>query len=141
MLEKKVQARENFITLLESQGTQLNYLSRYYDVSRRLQRDPRFRAIDERDREDVYQEFIEKLGEQERENKLAQSKQRIEQLREEFRSENTITLETRWKDIDAIVESRKAVKPLYNEATPMEYLTAFEDTMKELEHENAMQKK
>ena len=106
-----------------------------------MQRDPRFRAIDERDREDVYQEFIEKLGEQERENKLLQSKQRIEQLREEFRSENTITLETRWKDIDAIVESRKAVKPLYNEATPMEYLTAFEDTIKELEHENAMQKK
>ena len=70
MLEKKVQARENFIQLLEEQGTQLNYLSRYYDVSRRLQRDPRFRAIEERDREDVYQEFIEKLGEQERENKL-----------------------------------------------------------------------
>ena len=34
--EKKIQARENFIQLLEEQGTQLNYLSRYYDVSRRL---------------------------------------------------------------------------------------------------------
>ena len=81
------------------------------------------------------------MGEQERENKLLQSKQRIEQLKEEFRSDGTITLETRWKDVDAIIESRKATKPLYSEATPMDYLTAFEDTMKELEHEHAMQKK
>lgn len=52
--EKKIQARENFIQLLEEQGTQLNYLSRYYEVSKKLQREPRFRAIEERDREDVF---------------------------------------------------------------------------------------
>ena len=62
-------------------------------------------------------------------------------MKEEFKADNTITLETRWKDVDAIVEARKAVKSLYNESTPMEYLTAFEDTMKELEHEQSMQKK
>lgn len=52
--EKKLQARENFIQLLEEQGTQLNYLSKFFDIQRRLQRDPRFRAIEERDREDVF---------------------------------------------------------------------------------------
>lgn len=40
-----------------------------------------------------------------------------------------------------MIESKKASKPLYNEAAPIEYLTAFEDTIKELEHESAMQKK
>ena len=59
-------------------------------------------------------------------------------MKEEFRAENTITLETRFKDIDELVESRKASKPLYNDSTPMEYLTAFEDTIKELEREDAM---
>ena len=59
-------------------------------------------------------------------------------MKEEFRSENTITLDTRWKDIDGIIESRKATKSLYNESTPMEYLTAFEDTIKDLEREDAM---
>lgn len=52
--EKKIQARENFIQLLEEQGTQLSYLSRYYSILKRLQREPRFRAIDERDREEVF---------------------------------------------------------------------------------------
>ena len=67
--EKKIQAKENFIQLLEEQGTQLSYLSRYYEVSRRIQREPRFRVIDERDREEVFQDFIERLGERDRDNK------------------------------------------------------------------------
>ena len=47
-------------------------------------------------------------------------------------------IDTRWKDIESLVESRKSTKALYSEATPMDVLTAFEDTIKELEREDAL---
>ena len=58
-------------------------------------------------------------------------------LREEFRDDSQITIDARWKDIEKLVEERKGSKPLYIEATPMDILTAFEDTIKELEREEA----
>jgi len=127
--------------LLEEQGTSLNYLSKYYEVSKRLQREPRFRSIEERDREEVFQEFIERLGEKERENRRLQSLQRVEQLKEEFRNVEKVNLETRWKDIVALVEEKGAGKPIYSEASQMDLLTAFEDVMKEMERDDAQTKK
>ena len=47
----------------------LNYMSKYYLVSKRLLNDSRFKAIDERDREEVFQDYIDKLGEHERDQK------------------------------------------------------------------------
>eukprot|EP00354_Favella_ehrenbergii_P011101 CAMPEP_0170477562 /NCGR_PEP_ID=MMETSP0123-20130129/18795_1 /TAXON_ID=182087 /ORGANISM="Favella ehrenbergii, Strain Fehren 1" /LENGTH=42 /DNA_ID= /DNA_START= /DNA_END= /DNA_ORIENTATION= len=41
----------------------------------------------------------------------------------------------------AMVDAKKATKPAYSEVTQMEILTAFEETMKEMEREEAHQKK
>ena len=43
--------------------------------------------------------------------------QRIDQLRDEFRNVENITMETRFNDIMAVVEAKKASKSVYNEAT------------------------
>ena len=50
-------------------------------------------------------------------------------------------METRFNDIMAVVEAKKASKSVYNEATQMDILTAFEETVKELEREDAQVKK
>lgn len=39
--------------------------------------------------------------------------------------------------MEQLVEARKVTKTLYSEATAMDILTAFEDTIKELEREDA----
>ena len=105
-------------------------------MSKRLQREHRFRAIDERDREEVFQDFIERLGDQERENKRLQSLNRIEQLKEEFKHDESINLETRWKTLEDMVESKRHSKALYAELSPMDILTAFEDYIKDLEKDD-----
>ena len=65
-----------------------------------------------------------------------QSQQRIEQLKEEFKGTESIGLETRWKDVLTLVEEKKSSKPLYEEATQIEILTAFEETIKDMERED-----
>ena len=50
-------------------------------------------------------------------------------------------MDTRWKDILALVEAKKAAKQLYSEASQMDILTAFEETVKDLEREDAQIKK
>ena len=45
-------------------------------------------------------------------------------------------METRWKDIMALVEAKKATKSVYNEASQMDILTAFEETVKDFERED-----
>ena len=57
-------------------------------------------------------------------------------MRDEFRNIENIGMETRWKDIMALVEAKKATKSVYNEASQMDILTAFEETVKDFERED-----
>lgn len=57
-------------------------------------------------------------------------------MRDEFRNVENIGMETRWKDIMALVEAKKATKSVYNEASQMDILTAFEETVKDFERED-----
>lgn len=45
----------------------ITYLSKYYAISKKLQGDIRFKMVDDREREELFQDYIEKLGEEERE--------------------------------------------------------------------------
>ena len=62
-------------------------------------------------------------------------------MRDDFRKNERITLETRGKDVLELIEEQKAEKPFYAEATQMDILTAFEDIMKDLERDDALSKK
>jgi len=42
---------------------------------------------------------------------------RVEQLRDEFRNVEKVTMETRWKDVMALVEEKKSTKTVYGEAS------------------------
>ena len=55
--------------------------------------------MEEREREEIFQDFIDRLGERERELKRTQSLNRIELMREDFKKNERINLDTRWKDI------------------------------------------
>lgn len=116
-------------------------MSKYYLVSKRLQGDPRFKAIEERDREEVFQDFIDKLGEQEREAKRATAQKRIEQLIHEYEIDESAGIDTRWSEMVEIMEAKKHSVPVYAEAEPIDKLTAFEEYVKDLEREDFQAKK
>ena len=144
--ERKQQARQNFIELLREQngkegGQRLGYLSKYYLVSKRLQTDPRFKAIEERDREEVFQDFIDKLGEQERDTKRATAQKRVEQLIHEYEIDEGVSIDTRWSDMVEVIEAKKSTIPVYAEADAIDKLAAFEEYVKDLERDDFQTKK
>ena len=55
--------------MLEDQRKNLSGLSKFYQVARFMSVDSRFKNIEEKDREEIFQEFIDKLLEREREDK------------------------------------------------------------------------
>ena len=119
----------------------LSYMSKYYLVSKRLLNDSRFKAIDERDREEVFQDYIDKLGEHERDTKRQLYNRRIDMLKAAFQADKSINMDTRWSDITATMEQTKHLVPVYAEAEPIEKLTAFEEYIKSLEQEDSKVKK
>jgi len=55
--------------LLEEQRKNLNGMSKFYQVARFMSVDSRFKNIEERDREELFQDFIDELLNKEREDK------------------------------------------------------------------------
>ena len=57
------------------------------------------------------------------------------------KNDDKVGLETRWRDLEDLIEEKKPTMPLYAEVSQMEILTAFEDLIKELEREDLSIKK
>ena len=55
--------------MLEEQRKNLNGMSKIYQVARFMSVDSRFKNIEERDREELFQDFIDELLNKEREDK------------------------------------------------------------------------
>lgn len=64
-------ARENFMRMLEDHKS-LNSDSKFYKTAHMFINDPRYKALDERDRENCFQDYLDKLYDQEKEAKRQQ---------------------------------------------------------------------
>ena len=56
--------------------------------------------VDDRDRDDLFQEYIEKLGEQVNEEKRVQSNLQIEKFKKLMSADSNINQETKWSYIE-----------------------------------------
>lgn len=83
---KKQRQREVFIELLEENKVllKLNGLSKYFKICNALAKCDykRFMAVDEKDRKEVFQDYVEELFQTEQEQKLANQQQEIEAIKE-----------------------------------------------------------
>ena len=84
-------------------------------------------AVDERDREDLFQDFIDELFEEEREAEAQRSKQVVESIKQRLEDHEDIGLDTRWRQVNDVLHQ----DPLWKNALPLERLTAFEEFIKE----------
>lgn len=109
-LLKRQRQRALFIGLLdeckETGIVQLNSLSKFYQVSKKVaSRDTkRFMAVDERDREDIFQDYIDDLFQKERDLRAQKSEESIELLKTIFEQHEDPVLDatSRWADINEI---------------------------------------
>ena len=60
-----------------------------------MQSDPRFKSCDDKDRDELFQDFIDRMGEEDRTFKRQQSEKKVELLIDELKSLN-IPSDTRW---------------------------------------------
>jgi len=80
---------------LEENRSQLNYLSKYYIFAKKVITDPRFKACEEKDRDELFQDFIDQMGEEDRIFKRQQSEKKVELLIDELKS-ISLPVETTW---------------------------------------------
>jgi len=114
----------------------LDTLSKYYIVSKSMpfQSDYRFKGCEDKDREELFQDFLDNIVENEREMRKESSAQHISKLKK--LSEDSVMVTTKWAELESLIESKNAEDhEFFNYTDPMERLTAFEETIRDLERE------
>lgn len=66
MRNKIEQAKENFVNMLETSGI-LTSDSKYHKVAHHFMSDQRWKMVEERDRESLFQDFLDELYNKEKE--------------------------------------------------------------------------
>jgi pre-mRNA-processing factor 40 len=93
-------------------------------------------AVDERDRDEIFQDYIDELFAQEREDALEKTQKNVEGLKELFKN-SKLSVEARWREIQETFES----EDVWRKSEPLDRLTAFEEYIKALEKEDYIQRK
>ena len=138
--------RENFSDMLRevhlTKREKITYLSKFYVISKKLQSDIRFKMVDDREREELFQDYIERLGEEEREHAKKVSLENIEKFKKAMKADPNITMDTSWSYIDQEYYQKKK-PPVQKEGdqilfdnTQMDLLQAFEEFIKDQERED-----
>lgn len=95
-------------------------MSKQYQVFRSLQLDPRFKNTEDKDREELFQDYLDELFQREREEKLAYSEKVVEQLKALF-EEKGVELGSRWNE----VADRMSEEPQFQNAEDLDRLTYY----------------
>ncbi len=96
--------------------------SKYYDVIRDLMLDPRCKQLDERDREEIFQDYLDELERREKEETRNIFKKRIDNLKYLF-EDKKISLLTSWEQAQKMF----ADNPLFQPCSNFERLTALKE--------------
>ena len=148
MLIKEKQ-RELFLDMLEENRHYLglNSSSKYYQISKRLaKRDyKKFMAVDERDREDIFQDYIDILYKQERDVQVELSQKQITNIKTlleenfDLNSENKekITIFTKFDEANSFFENNE----IWQKTPDLERIIGFEDFIKNAVKQDFQSKK
>ena len=111
----------------ESGYLALNSSSKYYLCSKKLaQRDyKKFIAVDEKDRDEFFQDYIDELFKKEREEKASKFQESVKSIKEFLESKfgdgesGEINVYSRWKEVNDIFCN----EPVWDKADPLERIT------------------
>ena len=132
---RREKLRKKFKEMLEEDGT-INSDSRYVDAITKFAYDERWRTLDERDREEMFQDYIDELDE--RENKKIEEKRKNQQKRLiEILTEKKVSSSTKWKEINSMLKDNIEFTEMYK----LDQLHAFETYILALEKEEKNKKK
>ena len=126
---RKEKLKLKFRQMLEEDNT-LNSDSKFNDVFNKFCFDERFRAVDKRDREDIFQDYIDLLLKKE-EEEFKQERERKRKLFEKSLIEKNIPSDMKWNEIKEEYE----YDPLFKSMEKIDQLQIFIDYITKLEKE------
>eukprot|EP00347_Sterkiella_histriomuscorum_P007645 403348123 len=132
---RRQQQKEGFLELL-GETKNLNSLSKFYIAAKQFQSDSRFKSVEEKDREEIFQDYIDEIMTKEREEKREQGEKIVEKLKEHFTKLN-IPGSAKWKELI----TNLADDQLFKSADTLEQITAFEEYIKAIERQEFQTKK
>lgn len=133
---RKQAARENFQKMLESSGI-LRADSKYYKTAHYFQGDPRWRILEEREREDLYQDFLDELERKDKEKQKQQRNHQMQVLRKILEDNHEIDHRTKWYQVQKMLSENEHFKSLHK----LDQLTVFTDFVTEFEKNSQESKK
>ncbi|CAG9323983.1 unnamed protein product [Blepharisma stoltei] len=120
--KKKQVARENFMKMLDSSGI-LRAESKYYKTAHFFQGDPRWRILEEKEREELFQDFLDELERRDREKQRQLRKQQMQSLRKLLDDREDIDHTMKW----GIIQRLLAEHPLFKAIDKLDQLTVFSE--------------
>jgi pre-mRNA-processing factor 40 len=117
------------------EDTSLNSDSKFADAITKYCHDERWRAVEERDREELFENYLDDLYKKENEEKRTNRENKIAIFKKVLQ-EKGISTKTKWKEILFNLKD----DPLFNSMEKIDRLQAFIDTVTELEKQEKEEK-
>jgi len=125
---KREKLKVKFRQMLEEDST-LTSDSKFSQIIMKFCHDERWRAIDERDREEYFQDFLDELEKRENEEKRIIKETKMKNFRKVLQERIKVSTQIKWKDI--ILNFKD--DPLFNSLEKWDRLKNFTDFITELE--------
>mmetsp|Transcript_13069 Transcript_13069/g.24434 ORF Transcript_13069/g.24434 Transcript_13069/m.24434 type:complete len:483 (+) Transcript_13069:275-1723(+) len=125
---KKQVARDNFVKMLDSAGI-LRPDSKYYKTSHFFQGDPRWRILEEKEREDLFQDYLDELEKREKEKKRQEKMMLMNNFKKLLIDREDIDHAIHWVDACKLL----AGVPAFDALDHLDQLTVFSEYITEAE--------
>ncbi|XP_015576606.2 pre-mRNA-processing protein 40A isoform X3 [Ricinus communis] len=134
---KQKKAREEFKNMLE-ESKELTSTMRWSKAVTLFENDERFKAVErERDRRDIFDSFLQELGDKERAKAQEERKRNIMEYRQFLESCDFIKASTQWRKVQDRLEADERCSRLEK----IDRLEIFQDYLRDLEKEEEEQRK
>jgi pre-mRNA-processing factor 40 len=134
--QRKQTARENFLKMLESSGI-LRAESKYYKTAHFFHGDPRWRILEEREREELFQDFLDELERKEKEKAKQTRNSQMAGLRKALEDNHDIDHRTKWLNVQKMMADNQFYKALHK----IDQLSVFSDFVVDFERNSYESKK
>lgn len=133
--EKKKQAKDDF-SLALTNWKELKVTSRYKDAAEAFYQEEWFKLMEEDDRDELFQDFMDEYEKKSKEDRRKQRKDYVEKIKKTYDEHEKISVTSRWKDVQDLLRDDDTFRWL----SKLEALTSWEEWVAETEKKEVQTK-
>lgn len=126
--EKRKRAKDDFMDALNG-WKDLKVSSRYRDAAEQFMDEEWFKLIDEDDRDDIFQDFLDEYEKKAKDERRKARKEYVEKIKGLYAEREEITVLSRWRDVQDLLRDNETFRWL----SKLEALTSWEEWVEEEE--------